>query len=236
MNKKNLKLSIVIPCYNESDNLAILIRNLSKIDKNIFEIILVNNGSTDKTKLVLKSLIEQKSKYKLVNLEYNIGYGHGIMSGVKETSGDIIAWTHADLQTNPKDIINAFDTYINIPNYGNSIIKGKRINRNFFDFFFTYCMGLISSFILNVKVSDINAQPKMFHRNFLNELKNHPNDFSLDLYFLYIAKIKGYKIHEYPVKFEKRIFGKSKGGGTIIGKIKLITRTFKYIFKLKNNI
>ena len=132
MNFKKLKLSLIIPCYNESDNLELLINKLFEIEHNFYEIILVNNGSIDDTKSIAKGLIRGKPKFRLINLNKNIGYGHGIMSGVKKSSGDIIAWTHADLQTDPIDVVDAFNEYIKFPDYKNSIIKGKRIGRNFF--------------------------------------------------------------------------------------------------------
>lgn len=236
MNYEKLKLSLVIPCYNESDNLEKLVSRISSIENNFYEIILVNNGSTDKTRSVAKRLIEDRIKFKLINLNENIGYGHGIMAGVKKATGDFIAWTHADLQTDPIDVIGAFDKYTSNADFKNSIIKGKRVGRNFFDFFFTYCMGVISSVLLKVKISDVNAQPKIFHHSFKNLLEKYPKDFSLDLYLLYQAKINRYKIIEYPVNFKNRLHGESKGGGTIIGKIKLITRTLLYIINLKSKI
>tara|TARA_B100001564_G_C20240634_1_gene490330 strand:+ start:27 stop:326 length:300 start_codon:yes stop_codon:yes gene_type:complete len=97
-------------------------------------------------------------------------------------------------------------------------------------------MGIISSFLLKVKISDVNAQPKIFHNNFLKLLKKYPEDFSLDLFILYKAKVNGYKIYEHPVDFKNRLYGEAKGGGTIIGKIKLIIRTLSYIINLKSKL
>ena len=57
-----------------------------------------------------------------------------------------------------------------------------------------------------------------------------PLDFSLDLYFLLIAKINNYKILENPIAVHKRVAGKAKGGGSLLAKIKLISRTLNYIF------
>mgnify|MGYP001273896296 CR=1 FL=1 len=236
MEKNKLKLSLIIPCYNEYKNLRLLVEKISKLDYKHLEIIIVNNGSTDNTKFLANELIKNESKFKLLNIQKNIGYGHGIMTGVKEASGDIIAWTHADLQTDPNDVIDVFNAYIHLPKFENSIIKGYRKGRNFFDFSFTYFMGLISSFLLKVKLSDINAQPKMFHRNFLKYLDKYPNDFSMDLFLLYQARSNDIAIHQYPVDFKKRLHGKAKGGGSIIGKIRLIIRTFSYILKLKSKL
>ena len=97
-------------------------------------------------------------------------------------------------------------------------------------------MGVISSFLLKVNISDVNAQPKMFHNNFLKLLTKYPKDFSLDLFVLYKAKVNGYEIYEYPVNFKNRLYGDAKGGGTIIGKIKLIMRTLSYTSKLKSKL
>ena len=83
------------------------------------------------------------------------------------------------------------------------------------------------------KLSDINAQPKIFHKNFLKKIDNPPSDFSLDLYLLITAKLNNYEILTYPVILKKRIAGLAKGGGSFKGKIKLTCRTLKYIYKLR---
>ena len=231
------ELSIIIPCFNEVENIPSLVKKLKTIQNNNIEIILVDNGSSDNTRNILsKELSNQKKLLRSLSIDQNIGYGHGIMSGVKEASGDVIAWTHADLQTDPIDIMNAFLLYKKNSNYKKYILKGKRVGRNLFDNVFTFGMSTISSLLMGIKLSDINAQPKMFHRSFLENIKNAPDDFSLDLFFLFQAKVKGYGIIEYPVTFGKRIHGESKGGGTIKGKIKLIRRTWNYMVKLKQEI
>ena len=96
-------------------------------------------------------------------------------------------------------------------------------------------MSAICKFYLNIKLLDINGQPKMFHRDFLKELKNAPSDFSLDLFLLYKANKLDYTILEYPVRFKKRLYGESKGGGTIKGKI-MTKRTLSYIIQIKKKI
>ena len=90
-------------------------------------------------------------------------------------------------------------------------------------------------FKLGVKLDEINAQPKVFRRNFYHNLlkKNAPDDFSLDLYLLLVAKKRGYKIQNIPVSFHKRLFGIAKGGGSLKGKFPLIKRTISYINKTK---
>ena len=101
---------------------------------------------------------------------------------------------------------------------------------------FTAGMSLLSTFLLRIPLSDVNAQPKIFHKNFLKKLPNPPLDFSLDLYLLYQARVNKYQILEHHVNFGKRLYGESKGGGTLKGKLRLIQRTWKYMIKLKREL
>ena len=233
------ELSIVIPCYNEDENIFPLfnkIENLLKLDHKI-EIIIVDNGSTDKTNQnILNSGLFNGNKIKLKKIDNNIGYGFGIMSGVKIAKGDYIGWCHADLQTEPSDVYNAFLDNKNKLSTGEYVVKGLRKNRNIFDDIFTFGMSLIASTVFLKKINDINAQPKLFPKSFLTYLENHPNDFSLDLFFLVIAKNNDFKIINHDVTMKKRIHGEAKGGGSLKGKIKLIKRTLLYIIELRKKL
>lgn len=231
-------LSIVIPCYNESESIPALVENLIKIQNDEIEVLLVDNGSTDDTQEVLRNALKFQNNafINVLRIENNLGYGHGIMTGVRAAKGAIISWTHGDLQTNPDDVVGALTTYINTPGYSKCILKGRRVGRNIFDTFFTFGMGVLASIILRVKLSDINAQPKMFHRSFLKFLDNAPDDFSLDLFFLYAAKTNGLKLIEYPIHFGKRLHGEAKGGGTLAGKWNLIKRTWTYMSELTSKV
>ena len=157
------------------------------------------------------------------------------MNGVYLAKGKYIGWCHADLQTEPSDVLNCyFKNKITLEN-SRCVVKGLRKNRNFFYEIFTLGMSIIASSIFFMKINDINAQPKLFPKSFLNYMKDYPNDFSLDLFFLVIAKTNNYKIINHNVIMKKRIYGEAKGGGTFRGKVKLIKRTFLYIIKLRKN-
>ena len=233
------KLSIIIPCYNEEKNIEPLfnkIEELLNLDNNL-EIIIVENGSTDNSKNnIFNSDLVKKSKIKVCSIEKNIGYGHGIMSGVKIASGEYISWCHADLQTEPKDIYDAYQKNFELLKNKKIVIKGLRKNRKIFDHFFTFCMSAIASFFFLKLINDINAQPKIFSKDFRKHLNDYPNDFSLDLYWIIIAKINNYKIINHNVVFKKRLYNQAKGGGTLTGKFKLIKRTLIYMFKLKKKL
>ena len=219
-------LSVIFPCYNESSNIVGIISSIKSAlqGRNDVEIILVDNGSTDSTPQVMEQALqgEHNKQFKTLRIEKNIGYGHGIMEGVRIASGEVIAWTHADLQTDPADVLEAYKIFVDHPEYPNCILKGRRVGRNPLDTLFTGGMSILSTLLLREHFSDVNAQPKMFHRNFLEKLTESPKDFSPDLYLLYQARVQKYQILEHHVNFGKRLYGKSKGGGTLKGKLRLI--------------
>jgi len=230
-----MKLSIIIPCYNEELSLKKLVDNCLEYINNDVEIILVDNGSSDNTFESLLSL-SLPPNIVPVRVEENLGYGNGILYGLNLAKGEVLSWTHADLQTDVSDVLTGFKKFKNQLISKSCMVKGERKNRNLLDFFFTFSMGIYSSIILNKWMYDINAQPKIFHRSFLEEFENPPLDFSLDLYLIYFFKSKKIDVNSFPVLFNKRKYGEAKGGGTFKGKYNLIIRTLKYIHKLKKNL
>ena len=231
-------LSIVIPCYNEEKNLQSLVGKIQEIKQNNqninLEFILVNDGSTDQTSVKLFEL-NNDNIYSIVDLKKNHGYGGSIQEGLKTSKGDIVSWTHSDLQCDINDILIVYNLHKSKLLNEDCIVKGKRINRKLIDSFFSNSMAILASILFNKKFREINAQPKVFSKNLLKEFYNAPKDFSLDLYLLYISKLKSYEIIEHPVVYKKRLAGVSKGGDSFFGKIKLTLRTLKYIINLRIN-
>ncbi len=237
----NPALSIVLPCYNESGNLRQIFARFRAVlgTRTDVEVLFVNNGSTDDSAAVLLHEMkdpENAAFARLVHVPVNQGYGFGIMAGVREAGGEIIAWTHADMQTDPADVLEAHRRFISQPCQERCFLKGRRLHRPFFDRVFTFAMSGVSSLVLGQWLSDVNAQPKMFHRSFVQRMGAAPDDFSLDLFVYYLAKLHRFTILEYPVLFGARVHGEAKGGGSLRGKIKLTRRTWAYIFRLRKTL
>ena len=234
------RLSIILPCYNEAKNIALIFARIVPLlsDREDIEVILVNNGSQDDSSAVMERELQTANlrSIRLCHVPVNRGYGYGIMSGIREAQGEFIAWTHADLQTDPADVVTALEKMLQEDNPKQTFLKGQRCERPFLDEIFTRGMAMISSFALGVPLFDINAQPKLFHRSFLPYLAVPPDDFSLDLYALYQAQKHGFRMLKQDVHFGQRKFGIAKGGGTFKGKVKLVQRTWRYIFQLRSEI
>jgi len=230
-----MKLSLVIPCYNEAANLKLLFEkldNFRNFSKSI-EVIIVDNGSTDNSKDIIKKLLPNYSYVKLVKVKENKGYGNGILEGLEKASNEIIAWTHADLQTDPMDALSGLEIFKKNHNPKKIFVKGLRKGRPLLDKFFTIGMAFFEIFLLRKFLWDINAQPTMFHREFFKTWSLPPKDFSLDLFAYYIAKTQNLYIKRFPVVFGKRAHGVSHWNISFSSKLKFIKRTLSFSFNLK---
>ena len=198
-----MNLSIIIPCYNEELSIRKLVNNCIANISDGIEILLVDNGSIDDSYKTLMNLDLPKNIIPL-KIEENVGYGNGILMGLKKAKGKILAWTHADLQTDISDVIRGYNTYMNDLNDKICVVKGQRQKRNLFDAFFTFSNGYLFLYYFKNLAIRYKCPTKMFHRKFLNEFVNPPLDFSLDLYLIYFFKSKGIKVKSFPVYFKKK--------------------------------
>ena len=229
-----IKYSLIIPCFNEEKSLNELIRMCEPLGKcRSLEIILVDNGSSDQTQKILERKLKYHSCVRFIRLETNLGYGNGIISGLKEAKGEILGWTHADLQTNPNDFMRAIEI---IEKDKVDFVKGRRVSRPFIDSFFTIGMAIFETILLRVVLTDINAQPTVFKKSIIKDWDQPPKDFSLDLYAYFTAKINKRKIGRINVVFEQRKFGSSHWNFSIRSRINFIIRTIKYSLKLKRDL
>ena len=233
--ERNIRLSIVLPCYNEAENLPMLLERYREVWRDLpAELILVNNGSTDTTAEVLERELArpEMSFARTVLVPENIGYGHGIHTGVLAAEGEYIAFSHADMQCSPKDVFRAFRALITTGEPKGCIIKGRRAPRDFGAEVVTRTMGLLASVVLRMYLRDINAQPKVFHRSLLDHMADAPTGFQYDLYVLYTAKKNGRKLMTIPVEFGERAHGQSKWAFNVIARYKTIWSIVEYIFRL----
>lgn len=230
-----MKCSLIIPCYNEAANLPLLLeRCKALVAKPEVEVILVDNGSTDSTPQVLLNLLPQYPGCRTVRVAKNHGYGFGILSGLRAAHGEILGWTHADMQTDPQDLLSGLELF---EQHGKDIfVKGRRYGRPLVDVIFTIGMSLFETWLLAKPMWDINAQPTLFSHKFFESWRSPPEDFSLDLYAYYQAQAQGLKVYRFPVKFGERAHGVSHWNVNWVAKWKFIRRTINFSLQLKKKI
>jgi glycosyltransferase involved in cell wall biosynthesis len=226
---------LVIPCFNEAPSLSALFnrvvdcarrRNLSGSD---FQVVLVNNGSTDDTSAVLASLAAGPARdfLKIVAVAINRGYGHGIWQGLLATESAVVGWTHADGQCDPEDAFRAWEQITRDPNP--CLVKGRRMQREPGPWLFSRCFEGIAIGILRRWFHEINAQPKVFPRNLLGSFQNPPADFAFDLYVLLKAREAGMRITEIPVRFDRRQHGESRWSATFRSRARTSGRLIRFM-------
>ena len=163
-----INAEIIIPCYNESENINLLFMACSEVVKEsnfTINFIFVDNGSTDDSYSLMNKLDNHNDHIKFLHLSVNQGYGGGILAGLRITKAPVIGWTHADLQTPIGDCLVGLNLMTS--NYG--FVKGIRLGRTQIDRFFTKGMELFESILFGFKLNEINAQPTLIRREFFEE-------------------------------------------------------------------
>jgi glycosyltransferase involved in cell wall biosynthesis len=232
-------LSIVLPCYNEKENISTLVQSYVAAmgqRKNI-EVVLVDNGSTDNSSEEIHKVLNllNDSRFRTTKVEINQGYGFGILSGLKVSRGKFLAWSHADQQCSPSDVFNVYDAVLNSKNPQKTFGKGHRNNDRGRAVILTLIQEFLSKLILGKTMTEINAQPKVFHRALFENFQKPPNGYELDIYAYYKALLLNYEIVPINVIFHERKHGQSKWAFSLKSKLKQIIRNFVYLLFLKSN-
>ena len=227
---ERIEYSIIIPSYNEDGNLEVLLENFNSFILSGIEVIVVDNGSTTPVESYIPTI--NRSWLRIVRTEINLGYGGGIKLGLSHARGDVFCWTHGDGQVPAQKVIEMLVNEYS--GFQDTVLKGRRVNRNILDKAFSKSMEYWVRIRLGVRLTEINAQPKIFSRSFYEVIMhNFPSDFSIDLYLLIRAEQLSIPIKEIPIDFNDRVFGSAKGGGSLRGKLSLVKRTVRYINKLR---
>ncbi len=234
-----LLFELVLPCYNESKNLSNLVQRAAEAateggySSDQFQLVLVENGSQDNSLEVMDKL--KKGSYgkwfRVVPVQVNQGYGFGIFSGLQTTQAQFVGWSHADQQCDPRDAFKALK--IMLENSDQRIlVKGDRQGRDKKDRIVSRIFEFFSNLILGGQFHEVNAQPKVFNKEFLTQIENPPKGFSFDLYVLYRAMKAGYSFKTLLVQFPSRIHGASNFSSNLFKRYKTILGAIAYMVKL----
>ncbi len=212
-----MKISVVVPLMNEEDNIKYLIEEVDKALKDFdYELILVDDGSTDNTVEEIKKHMNDKTK--LVILNKNYGQTSAMAAGIEVAQGDIIVTIDGDLQNDPSDIPMMIEKL----NEGYDVVAGIRAKRKDEPFrkFLSKIANKIIRKVTGVHITDYGCTLKVFKKDVAKNLQLYGE---LHRFIPILAEMYGAKITEVPVKHHERKFGKSKYG---------FNRTFKVISDL----
>ncbi len=211
--KKLSSLSIILPCYNEEKNIKTMVLAAENISKKIakdFEILVINDGSTDKTEKIALKLSDKIKQLKVITQE-NQGYGGALKTGFKNTSKDWIFFTDADLQFNLNELLKFLSHTDNF-----DFIFGYRINRadGFYRLLIAKMLKIWNKLWLNfpLNIKDIDCAFKLMKRKSFESIGPiYSSGAMISTEFILKINKKGYKIKQIGVKHYPRIYGHSTG-------------------------
>jgi len=224
----SLDLSIIVPLFNEEESLVPLYNQLmpvlTKLGKS-FEIIFINDGSTDASYAVLCRLAEADPKVKVVNFRRNFGQTAAMSAGFDHARGQIIVPMDADLQNDPADIpllLNKLDEGYDVASGWRKDRKDKDVIR----IFTSRLANWIISQFTGVELHDSGCSLKAYRAEILRGTRLYGE---MHRFIPALANLMGARICEVPVTHHPREFGKSKYGFKRILKVILDLITVKFL-------
>ena len=217
-----MKISVILPVFNEEENLIDMNSEITGVLGNMkmdYEIIYIDDGSTDRSFEILSSLREQDERIKIIQFRRNFGQTAGLAAGFDHASGDVIVTMDSDRQNDPNDIPMMLDKI----NEGYDLVSGWRFDRQ--DAWLSRKLpsklanGLISK-ITGVKLHDYGCSLKAFRKDVVENIRLYGE---MHRFIPAIASWMGVRIAEVKVNHRARVAGTSKYG---------ISRTFRVILDL----
>jgi glycosyltransferase involved in cell wall biosynthesis len=219
-------ISVVIPLFNEQESLEELYDNIRGVMRDIdktYEIIFVDDGSTDDSADLIESLSDRDHNVKLIQFRKNYGKSEGLNAGFAASSGRYVVTMDADLQDDPGEIPNLIAKL----EEGYDLVSGwkkvrhdpltKKVSSRIYNFFTSVFSG--------IRLHDFNCGLKAYRQRVVKSLNVYGD---LHRYLPVVAHRTGFRVTEIPVKHHPRKFGESKFGSSRLfrGAFDLLTITF----------
>ncbi len=204
------KLSVIVPLFNEEESLNPLTNEIKKALKLIninFEVIFIDDGSTDKSLQVVKEICKTDKRFKFISFRKNYGKSAALQIGFKNATGDVVVTMDADLQDDPNEIPGLIKKL----EEGYDLVSGwkktrhdpfiKKTSSRFFNF--------VTRVISGIKIHDFNCGLKSYRKDVTDNIKVYGE---LHRYVPVLADWQGFRVSEIPVKHHPRRYGKTKFG------------------------
>jgi len=226
-----LSISVFLPCYNEQDNVERTTKQAISVLERLgadYEVIIVNDGSSDNTGQVAQRLASENNRVKVVNHSTNLGYGAALQSGFKAATKELVFYTDGDGQFD----INEMPPLLPLTEQFD-IVSCYRLNRqdNFIRKINAWCWTKLVCLLFRMKIRDIDCAFKLFKREIFDNIGMSSSGALIDTEILARAISKGYTVTQKGVHHYPRMAGSQTGAD-----IKVIFRAFKELFQLYGRI
>ena len=216
-----IKISIIIPCYNEKNTLINIINkiilSLNNHKFKFYEILIVDDGSSDGTTEIIKENFSIKNNFKTFFHDKNLGKGAAIKTAKNNLSGDIIIIQDADLEYDPDDYDKLLKPIIDgnfKVVYGSRVLNRERYKISGFNskvrIFGNHFLTIISNFLNRQNLTDAHTCYKVFHRDLFDLITLEENDFAFCPEVTSKISNLGFKIHEVPISYNGRSYKEGK--------------------------
>ena len=186
------EISVIMPVYNNEKYLDTAIKSVLNQTYSNFEFIIIDDGSTDGSSIVLKELKEKqeyKFYFKLIKLDINSGKGKAIQTGIKNCEGEYILLQDADLELDPKDSREMYelikrDSDLKVL-FGSRFLSGKlRANRYFLNEIFVKLNSIIFNILFQQSVTDLHCGTKIVAKDVIDKIILTINELLFQFYLL----------------------------------------------------
>ncbi|BAF59647.1 glycosyltransferases [Pelotomaculum thermopropionicum SI] len=227
---KKYSITIFFPCYNEEQNVERVAREALAVARQIsddFEIIIVNDGSRDRTGEIADGLAKEFPEVRVIHHEVNRGYGAALQSGFKNATKELVFYTDGDGQFKIEEITKLLPL---IDEY--DIVSGYRIKRQdpFIRKVNAFLWGILVNALFKIKVTDVDSAFKLYRRKIFDHITLTSQGALIDTEILAKARAKGFTIAEVGVNHYPRVAGEQTGA-----KLSVIFKAFVELFKLRSS-
>ena len=209
-----MKISIIIPCYNEEKTISKIIKKVENFNLFNKEIIIIDDGSIDNTKKILSELSKENKDLKIYYHESNEGKGASLKTGIKKASGDIILFQDADLEYDPEDyekLINPFLKADADVVYGSRFLGGDYVRIHFFwHYVANKLLTLVTNILTNLNMTDMETGYKLFKRDVIQSINIKENFFGVEPEITVKLAKKKYIFYEVPISYSGRSYEEGK--------------------------
>jgi glycosyltransferase involved in cell wall biosynthesis len=202
-----MKLSIVVPVYNEERHVSDFVNYIMKVPFGIeHEFIFIDDGSSDRTPLILKNL-QNQFDFRFIDMKKNSGKGAAVITGIKEATGDLIVIQDADFEYDPHDISRLVQPLLENQC---DVVYGSRFKKNSpqvhrtYHYFINRLLTVLSNLLSGIYLTDMETCYKLFRADLLKSMNLTSNRFGIEVEMTaYIAKTSA-RIFELPIAYYPR--------------------------------